>query len=56
MGCVRLDSAERREAAMLPQLAELTPTACIEGCRSQRAHLAALMRGDACMCAPDVDP
>ncbi|CAN0345588.1 unnamed protein product, partial [Scytosiphon promiscuus] len=30
--------------------------ACIEGCRSQRAHLAALMRGDACMCAPDVDP
>ncbi|CAN0361814.1 unnamed protein product, partial [Scytosiphon promiscuus] len=26
MGCVRLDSAERREAAMLPQLAELTPT------------------------------
>ncbi|CAN0382870.1 unnamed protein product, partial [Scytosiphon promiscuus] len=30
--------------------------ACIEVCRSQRAHLAALMRGDACMCAPDVDP
>ncbi|CAN0366960.1 unnamed protein product, partial [Scytosiphon promiscuus] len=29
---------------------------CIEVCRSQKAHLAALMRGDACMCAPDVDP
>ncbi|CAN0373044.1 unnamed protein product, partial [Scytosiphon promiscuus] len=29
---------------------------CIEVCRSKKAHLAALMRGDGCMCAPDVDP
>ncbi|CAN0361777.1 unnamed protein product, partial [Scytosiphon promiscuus] len=44
----------RRPALMTPDPAHAQ--ACIEGCRSQRAHLAALMRGDACMCAPDVDP
>ncbi|CAN0304429.1 unnamed protein product, partial [Scytosiphon promiscuus] len=51
MGCVRLNSAERRATATIPPMAMMTPMVCVQACGDRDANIAGMVHGNICMCS-----